>query len=271
MPRPASPLPATGAGTAGPAVSGPAEGLYIGGDSAVHRLPAHAKLVTLVLVVLLVVATPGRAWWALLGDAGALVAVATLARIPAAVVLRRLLVETPFVVFAVLLPFVATGPRVDVLGVSLSSAGLLGAWTLLAKGTAGVLAAIVLAATTRPADLLAGLDRLRLPRTLVAIVAFMLRYAGVVSSDLQRMRVARMSRGYTGGRLGHLRIEAAGVGALFVRTYERGERVSQAMLARGYTGTMPAYAGSPATPVQWLTCAVLPALAAVLLVLARRP
>lgn len=225
---------------------------------------------TLVAVVLLVVATPGRAWWALAGDGAGLVAVAALARTPATVVLRRMLVETPFVVFAVLLPFVATGPRVDVLGVSVSSAGLVGAWTLLAKGTLGVLASIVLAATTRPADLLAGLDRLRLPRTLVAIVAFMLRYAGVVAADLQRMRVARASRGYTGGRLGHLRIEAAGVGALFVRTYERGERVSHAMLARGYTGTMPSYAGSPATPAQWATCAALPALAAVLLVLAHR-
>jgi cobalt/nickel transport system permease protein len=132
-----------------------------------------------------------------------------------------------------------------------------------------VLAAIVLAASTRPADLLAGLDRLRLPRTLVAIVAFMLRYAGVVASDLQRMRVARASRGFTGGRLGHLRIEAAGVGALFVRTYERGERVHQAMVARGYTGTMPSYGGVPATAAQWATCAVLPAWACVLLVLAR--
>jgi len=243
--------------------------LHVDRDTPVHRLPAHAKLVTLLVVVLMVVATPGRAWWAFAGYAIVLAGVAAVARIPAAVVLRRMLVETPFVVFALLLPFVATGPRVDVLGVSLSQVGLLGGWTLFAKGTLGVVAAIILAATTTPRALLAGLDRLRLPRPLVAIVSFMLRYAGVVMSDLSRMRVARASRAFTGGRLGHLRIEAAGVGALFVRSYERGERVHQAMVSRGYTGSMPSFAVAPATAVQWATCAVLPASAAVLLVLAR--
>ena len=54
-------------------------------------------------------------------------------------------------------------------------------------------------------DLLAGLERLRLPATLVAILSFMVRYLSVVSDDLQRMRIARESRGYSGGRVGQLR------------------------------------------------------------------
>ena len=62
-----------------------------------------------------------------------------------------------------LLPFVAHGPRTEVLGLALSESGLLAAWGLLAKGTLGVLASLTLAATTEPQDLLAGLERLRLP------------------------------------------------------------------------------------------------------------
>ena len=180
-----------------------------------------------------------------------------------------MLVETPFVVFALVLPFVATGPRVEVAGIGLSRAGLEGGGTLLARATLGVVAAIVLAATTAPRDLLAALERLRLPRVLVAILSFMVRYASVVSGDLQRMRVARESRGYTGGRVGHLAAVAAGAGSLFVRTYERGERVHLAMLARGYTGRMPTLAGARATPAQLLRCAVLP-LAAVAVQVAYR-
>ena len=143
--------------------------------------------------------------------------------------------------FALLLPFVARGERVDVLGVSLSSRACSAAWNMLAKGTLGVVAAILLSATTGRATLLAGLERLRLPSRLVAILAFMLRYVEVVPDELRRMRIARESRGYTarsvrqlGGRRGRRPAHCSSA------SYERGERVHLAMLARGYTGAMPA-------------------------------
>jgi cobalt/nickel transport system permease protein len=123
---------------------------------------------------------------------------------------------------------------------------------VLAKGTLGVIAAILLSATTSPRDLLAGLERLRLPATLVAILSFMVRYLSVVSDDLHRMRIARESRGYTGGRVGHLKAVAGGVGALFVRSFERGERVHLAMRSRGYNGRMPLLSVSGASSTEWL-------------------
>ncbi|GAA1518953.1 cobalt ECF transporter T component CbiQ [Kribbella lupini] len=229
------------------------DGLLVPTGSLVHRLPAQVKIVALLLFVLAVVSTPAGVFWAF-GLYGVLiVGCVALARLPAATVLRRLAVETPFIVFALLLPFVATGPQVDVLGVSLSSSGVLGAWNVLAKGTLGVVAAIVLSASTGPRDLLAGLERLRLPSTLVAILSFMVRYLSVVSDDLQRMRIARESRGYAGGRAGHLRAVAGGVGALFVRSFERGERVHLAMQSRGYTGRLPLLSVGGADRGQWLT------------------
>ncbi|MGC4941396.1 cobalt ECF transporter T component CbiQ [Kribbella sp. DT2] len=237
--------------------------------SLVHRLPAQVKIVALLLFVLAVVSTPAAIFWAFALYAVLIVGCVALARLPAATVLRRLAVETPFIVFAVLLPFVATGPRVDVLGVSLSSSGVLGAWNVLAKGTLGVIAAIVLSASTGPRDLLAGLERLRVPSTLVAILSFMVRYLSVVSDDLQRMRIARESRGYTGGRVGHLRAVAGGVGALFVRSFERGERVHLAMQSRGYTGRMPLLSVRGADRTQWLTGLVVSLAAIAVAVTAR--
>jgi cobalt/nickel transport system permease protein len=244
------------------------DALLVPGASPVHRLPAHPKIVALVLFVVCVVAVPARQWWALVGCAAALAVVVAVARVPARTVLRRMAVETPFVVFALLLPFVATGPRTEVLGLSLSEQGLLGAWNLLAKATLGVVAAIVLAATTSARDLVAGLERLRVPPVLVQIVAFMLRYVSVVSDDLHRMRIARESRGAPPGWLGQLRAVAAGVGALFVRSYERGERVHQAMLARGWTGRSELLLTSGASAGQWAVAAALPLAGALLAALA---
>lgn len=245
------------------------DGLLVPTGSLVHRLPAHAKLLALVTFVALVVTIPPQRWWALVLAGVTVTAAARLARLPARTVLRRMVVEAPFVVFALLLPLLATGPRVDVLGLSLARDGLVGGWNLLAKATIGVLAAIVLAATTSARDLVAGLERLRLPPVLVQILAFMLRYLAVVTDDLRRMRIARESRGAPPGWWGQARAVAAGVGALFIRSYERGERVHQAMLARGWTGRSVLLTSQPASAADWATVAVLPLLGALLAVAAR--
>jgi cobalt/nickel transport system permease protein len=245
------------------------DGLLVAVDSRIHRLPAQVKIVALFLFVLAVVATPAAVVWAFALYAVLLVGCMVLAKLPPATVMRRMAVETPFIVFALLLPFVATGPQIEVLGLSVSESGVFGAWNVLAKGTLGVVAAIVLSATTAPRELLAGLERLRLPSTLIAILSFMVRYLSVVSDDLHRMRIARESRGYTGGRAGHLKAVAAGVGALFVRSFERGERVHLAMQARGYTGRMPQLTHSGATRNQWLEGLAISLTAFVIAVAAR--
>jgi cobalt/nickel transport system permease protein len=243
---------------------GHAHVLYRHGDSVVHRLPAHVKSVSLFAFVLVIVATPASQYWAFAAYAALLAVVAVAAKIPAPFVLRRLVVEIPFLVFALLMPIVSTGDRVDVLGLSLSEAGLLSAWNLLVKGTLGVVASILLAATTDARDLLFGLQRLRLPARLVEIAAFMVRYLDVVAGEMHRMRVARESRAFEARHLGHLRVVAQAAGALFVRTYERGERVHLAMMSRGYTGSIPLTDTAPAGAAAWLLGCLLPAAAMVI-------
>lgn len=249
--------------------AGPADGLYVPGSSVVHRLPAHAKLVALLSFVLIVVATPREVYWAFGAYAALLAAVVTTARLRLPLVLRRMSVEVPFVLFAVLLPFISSGERTEILGLSVSESGLLGAWTILAKGTLGVAASVVLAATTPARQLLLGLERLRMPGLLVQILGFMFRYADVVAGEMSRMRVARESRGFQGRSLRHLGVVAQSAGALFIRSYERGERVHLAMLSRGYTGRMPVTSSGAATGrLEWATAAALPAAAAVVAVAA---
>ena len=68
------------------------------------------------------------------------------------------------------------------------------------------------------------------------------------------MRIARISRGDDPRFLWQLKGFAAGVGALFLRAFERGERVYLAMLSRGYSGRMPEVwrADGAATASQWV-------------------
>ena len=134
--------------------AGHAHPLYRAGDSPVHRLPAQVKIVAAFVFVL---SRGGHAARGVRGVRPAtlllLVGVWTVARIPLGWLAARALIEAPFVVLAVLLPFFATGPRVEWLGMSLSVDGLLAGWNILVKGTLGVLVSLTLAATTPLRDL----------------------------------------------------------------------------------------------------------------------
>ncbi|MFE2552891.1 cobalt ECF transporter T component CbiQ [Streptomyces sp. NPDC059355] len=241
--------------------AGHAHKLYRHGHSPIHALPPHCKLAAAFAFVLVVVSTPREAVWAFGLYAVLIAAVAAAARIPAGFLLRRLLIEVPFVAFAVLMPFVAQGERVEVLGMSLSVSGLWGAWNVLAKGTLGVAASVLLASTTELRALLLGLQRLKLPPLLVQIASFMIRYGDVITDELRRMSIARRSRGFEASGIRHWGVLAKTAGALFIRSYERGERVHLAMVSRGYAGSMPVIDEVVATRAQWAYAAVLPAAA----------
>jgi cobalt/nickel transport system permease protein len=111
-------------------------------------------------------------------------------------------------------------------------------------------------------ELLRGLERLRLPAALTSVAAFMVRYADVIVDEVRRMRIARISRGYDPRWIWQARAVAASAGTLFIRSYERGERVYLAMVSRGYSGAMPVLQDLAATRAQWLAALSVPAAAA---------
>lgn len=243
--------------------AGHAHPLHLPGTSAVHRAPVEVKIVCAVVAVFAVVATPREQFWAFAAYLLVLLVVWRLADIPLRWVLPRAVIELPFVVLAVLLPFAEGGERVDVLGLSLSVSGLLAAWGIVVKGTLGVLVSLTLAATTAPRELPVGLQRLHLPPLVITIVVLMLRYVDLLVDEGRRMRLARLSRGDDPRTIRQIGATARGVGGLFLRAYERGERVHLAMLSRGFTGGMPELSPHRTTRRCWVL-GTAPALAAVL-------
>ncbi len=210
--------------------------------------------------VVVVVVTP-REWIpAFAGYALLLGAALAVSRVPARRVLTGLVIEVPFVLFALVLPFVGPEPSG---WAGLSVPGMWAAWNILAKATLGMMAATLLAATTLPVDLVAGLQALRLPQPVVAIFTFFVRYVDVVADQYARMRTAQAARGMRTGSMRSWPVLASGLGALFVRSFERGERVHLALVSRGYDGRLPAPAAGSAGP--WWLAAALPVSAALIL------
>lgn len=217
------------------------------------------KIVAAFLFIVVVILTPISNWQAYLAYFGLIATTMVVARLPLLTVLRRSLIEIPFVLFAVLMPFFGSGEQVSVGPLTLYEEGLLAAAGIVAKGTLGVLTAITLSSSTQARELLRGFERLRMPAVMVQIITFMLRYVNVVNDELARMRVARESRGFEAKGIRDWKVIASTAGALFIRSYERGERVHLAMLARGYQGRLPDEAHRHVTPRHWTTGLALPA------------
>jgi cobalt/nickel transport system permease protein len=244
------------------------ERLYVHGHSIVHELPAHIKVVAMVTFIFIVVATPNEQFWAFGVYALLVVTLIRISGVRFRTIAPRMLIEVPFVIFALLMPFFGPEPYVEFIGLQLSTAGLIAGWGIIAKGTIGVTCSIVLAATTPPRDLLLGLERLKVPPLLVQIASFMLRYVHVVTDEMHRMKLARESRGFQATGIRSWPAIAHSGGALFIRSYERGERVHLAMLSRGYNGRLPELQHVASSREMWWTAMMLPMTASVVLVIA---
>jgi len=191
----------------------------------------------------MVVIMPTATWYGFAFYLAVITGMVLLSRVPLLYVLKRSLLILPFIgITAISVPFVKQG---EVMGsvsiglweISVTRTGLEIFASVLAKAWLSALSLILLTATTRVVDLLKGLEQLRVPRVLIMIISFMYRYIFVLTDDMMRMKQARDSRNFGGRRMWQIKTIGNMIGTLFVRSYERGERVYSAMLARGYDGS----------------------------------
>ncbi len=218
------------------------------GTGLLYRADSRVKLLVAVLFAFGVTLVPEGHWIAYGGFALFVLAAIALSGLPPALVIGRSMLVLPFVAVAVPLVFTREGStlfHLPLLGWSVSQEGVVAVESIVIKSWLAVLLAVVLTSVTQPLDLIRGLERLRVPRVLAASVLFMYRYLFVIAEEAQRLMRARDSRSgesgeggsgatlwWRGSVLGNM------VGSLFLRSYERSERVYAAMRARGYDGTI---------------------------------
>lgn len=222
---------------------------YLRGASLLHTLDPRVKVMVTLMFIISNVLLPEGAWLAFGAAWLFLLLSARLAQLSPGFLLRRSLVALPFLLAAFSVLFTLPGQTlwsVRILGrtLAISDAGLLRFLSIVARSWLSVQMAILLTATTTFPDLMHALRHLRVPGVLVAIISFMYRYLFVLADEANRLlraRAARSARGLhgAGGTL-WWRAQVAGgmVAQLFLRSYERSERVYQAMLARGYQGQL---------------------------------
>ncbi len=215
---------------------------YSDRDSFIHRLDPRTKFITTLLFILVVVLTPPSSWPVFALYFALIVILLLLSKLPITFVLKRSLVIIPFVLLiAIFIPFfkegeVAGSYNIWLWQVSVTHSGIQVLLNVLAKAWLSILSLILLTSTTRLANLLKGLEQLRVPRVMIMILSFMYRYIFVLVDEVMRMKQARDSRNFGGKRLWQIRTLGNMIGTLFIRSYERGERVYAAMVARGFDG-----------------------------------
>ncbi len=237
-------------------------------ESPLHRLDPRVKVMMTVLFILSNALLPDGAWAAFGLSWLVLLWANRLSSLGVDFTLRRSFIALPFALAAVSAIFSPLGnPLAEwTLGPLMlipTDFGLIKFAGILARSWLSVQAAILLAAVTRFPDLIHALEHLRVPKLLVTIIAFLYRYLFVLTDEALRLVRARQARsarlpGQRGGGSLPWRARAAGnmVGQLFLRSYERSDRVYNAMLARGYTGQMRTLNPHVMTRRDWLFAAI---------------
>ena len=251
-------------------------------DSLIHTLDARVKFVLTLAFILTTALTPIGAWPIYIMLFALIMAVVILSELGVGFVLKRAVLALPFAFAA--LPVIFThgnDPWITF---------LIGSWELTVYGSGverflsialkswiSVQAAIVLASSTPFPELLAAMRAVKVPRLLVGIFSLMWRYLFVLADEAIRLIRARSSRsGHSdladlkpGGKLTwRARVAGGMAGNLFLRAFERSDRIYVAMLSRGYDGEVRATPLQPLSKANWLALITSLALLGLLLIFA---
>lgn len=205
-------------------------------QSVIHRLDPRFRVVA-ALVFAFLVALSERPAVLLLGMAAG-IALALLARLPAKNVKRLAQVNLFLLTLAALLPLFVEGRAVLRLGgLSWSHEGFAQAFVIVVRANAILVAVLALLTTMEPAQLGAALFRLGCPAKLAHLFLFLVRYVEVVHREYHSLRTAMKLRAFRPGLNRHT-LKSLGylVGQLLLRSFDRSERIMEAMKCRGFRG-----------------------------------
>jgi cobalt/nickel transport system permease protein len=218
--------------------------------SGLHRLDPRVKVIATVGFILSNALLPDGAWLAFGLSWLFLLGANLLSNLGIGFTLKRSLVALPFALIALTVLFSIPGKPLSSFQflwweLTITDDGLLRYVSILIRSWLSVQMAILLVAVARFPDLIHALEHLRVPAILTTIIAFLYRYLFVLADEVFRLMRARESRAaaMAGARPGgsvtwRARVAGHMAGQLFLRSYERSDRIYNAMLARGYAGHM---------------------------------
>jgi cobalt/nickel transport system permease protein len=219
-------------------------------ESFIHRLDPRVKVIVTVAFILSNALLPDGAWMAFAVAWLFLLFLNVLSNLGVLFTFKRSFIALPFAIVAITVLFSIPGKALTSFhflfwDLTITDMGWLRFVSIMIRSWLSVQMAIMLVATARFPDIIHALEHLRVPSILTTIIAFLYRYLFVLADEVFRLLRARESRSAaaSGTRSGGSVAWRAGVagnmaGQLFLRSYERSDRVYNAMLARGYAGHM---------------------------------
>lgn len=208
------------------------------GDSPIHLLDPRIK-VSLVALFSLVVALTNH--WLVLALAQTFsVTLLLIARLDKRKVALRLLIVNSFLLFLwFFLPFTYPGNNVllSLGALQLSAEGVSFAFIITLKSNAIIAASIALLGTSSFFAIVHALSHFCFPDKLLSLCFFCFRYLHVVSYEYKRLHNALKIRCFRPETSIHTyKTYAYLFGILVIKSYDRSQRVYQAMLCRGFKG-----------------------------------
>jgi cobalt/nickel transport system permease protein len=206
-----------------------------------QKLAPHTRVLVALLLVFATALTPNGSWgtWAIYGLG--LIILILISRVTIPLLLQRVAIEFVFIGVVLLGTLFRDGGEIlwSWGFLRVTSEGLMVLGSVALKAFLCLSTVNILVLTTPIPDLLQALVTLKTPPLLVAILASMYRYLAVLITEFNSMRRAAMARNLMSSPRWQRLVVGHMIGALFIRTYERGDRIYQAMLSRGYTGSLP--------------------------------
>jgi cobalt/nickel transport system permease protein len=209
-------------------------------DSPVHGLDSRVKLIAVLLFTVFVLAVPRYSVSVLALYAVGPFVMLVVGRIPLRFAAKHILTVSPFVlVLALSCPLYSREPMPVDFGPLhwTMSRGWVQFANIFGKFIVTMAALIALVCTTRFSDLLAGMEKMGMPRLLVSQLGFLYRYIFVLIDKAHHILRARSARKLR--NLGFAReVKTAGamIGTLFILSLESSEHINIAMQARGFDG-----------------------------------
>jgi cobalt/nickel transport system permease protein len=203
-----------------------------------HHLTPQTRILCVVLLVFAISLTPNGHWLSWMVYTIGVALLVLLSQVTLATLLQRIVVELGFVGAVLLGTLFRQGGSVlwQWGWLSITTTGLMILGSVTWKALLSLLLLNTLVMTTPIPQLLQALISLKMPPLLVAILASMYRYTSVLVDEVGAMHRAAVSRNLLANPRWRRLVVGNTIGALFIRTLDRGERVHQAMLSRGYTG-----------------------------------
>src|SRR3972149_3162270 len=239
---------------------------YHHGHSPLHILDPRVKVLVTLAFILSNALLPDGAWTAFLLAWGFVLAANGLSGLGLDFSFRRSFVALPFALAAITVLFSIPGEPVSsfrflMWDFTITDAGLLRFVSIVIRSWLSVQMAILLVAVTEFPKIIHALTHLRVPAIITTIISLLYRYLFVLTDEVLRLLRARQARSAasagqrSGGSMGwRARIAAHMAGQLFLRSYERSDRIYNAMLARGYKGELMTIHPHHFQVRDWLIC-----------------